>query len=113
MTVLTPTADAPSDDITMDRLFWQGKVFNPEQGGLINRILPFRFRAFRAKVYKDASWIDGKQTIVLDYSKTSLLARKVRDEIREVAPGLYLGKAYWGRTRVLDFTLRAPGRRVG
>ena len=68
-------------------LAWKGKVFNREKGDLKNKILPFGIKAVRAKVYKEASWFDGKETIVLDYSKTSFLARKVRDEIREVAPG--------------------------
>jgi len=29
----------------------------------------------------------------------------IRDEIREVEPGVYLGKVWWGKTRVLDFAL--------
>jgi hypothetical protein len=86
-------------------LAWRGKVFNPQQGDLLNLILPFGVKAVRAKVYKDASWLDQNETIVLDYSKTSRIAHKVRDEIREVSPGLYLGLVYWGRDRVLRFTL--------
>jgi len=86
-------------------LAWRGKVFNPQQGDLLNLILPFGVRAVRAKVYKDASWLDQNETIVLDYSKTSRIAHKVRDEIREVSPGLYLGLVYWGRDRILHFTL--------
>jgi hypothetical protein len=58
-----------------------------------------------AKVYRDASWMDGKETIVIDYAATSLLARKIRDEIREVEPGVWLGKVWWGKKRVLDFAL--------
>ena len=58
-----------------------------------------------AKVYFDASWMDGKETIVIDYSKTSFFAKKIRDEIREVEPGVYLGKVWWGKTRILDFAL--------
>jgi hypothetical protein len=86
-------------------LVWRGKVFNPQKGDLLNVILPFGVKAVRAKVYKDRSWLDQKETIVLDYSKTSLIARKIRDEIREVSPGVYLGLVYWGRNRVLHFTL--------
>jgi hypothetical protein len=56
-------------------------------------------------VYKDASWFDRKETIVLDYSKTSLIARRVRDEIREVAPGVYLGVVFWGKGKLLHFSL--------
>ena len=56
------------------------------------------FKLVRAKVYKDASWFDGEETIVLDYSKTSSWP-PVRDEIREVAPGVYLGLVFWERRR--------------
>jgi hypothetical protein len=41
------------------------------------------------------SWLDGKDCIVLDYSETSLLAQWILDEIRQIEPGLYLGKVYW------------------
>ena len=61
-----------------------------------------------AKVYRDASWMDGKETIVIDYSRTSFFAKKIRDEIREVEPGVYLGKVWWGKTRILDFALSRP-----
>jgi hypothetical protein len=93
------------------RLFaWQGKVFDlfpptQESGILINKISPFSLTFIVAKVYKDASWMDGEETIVIDYSKTSFLAKKIRDEIREVEPGVYLGKVWWGHTRILDFAL--------
>jgi hypothetical protein len=86
-------------------LAWKGKVFDRERGELRNRISPFAFQAVRARVYKDASWFDRKETIVLDYSKTSLIARRVRDEIREVAPGVYLGVVFWGKGKLLHFSL--------
>jgi hypothetical protein len=84
---------------------WQGKVFNPEKGDLKNKVGPFGLRLFRAKVYKEASWFDGKETIVLDYSKTSFLAKTIRDEIREVAPKLYLGLVFQRRDKILHFAL--------
>lgn len=89
---------------------WQGKVFDlfpPDrsQGILINKVTPFSLTFIVAKVYKDASWMDERETIVIDYSKTSFFARKIRDEIREVEPGVYLGKVWWGKTRILDFAL--------
>lgn len=83
--------------------FWQGKTFNAREGNLRNRITPFGLSAIKANVYKEASWLDQQEAIVLDYSKTSWLAQKIRDEIREVAPGLYLGKVWWGRKRLIDF----------
>jgi hypothetical protein len=89
-------------------LVWKGKVFDCDKGELLNEILPFGMKAVRAKVYKDASWLDGKETIVLDYSKTSLVAHWIRDEIREASPGVYLGLVYWQRDRILRFALTFP-----
>jgi hypothetical protein len=89
-------------------LVWKGKVFDPEKGELRNEILPFGVEAVRAKVYKDSSWLDEKETIVLDYSKTSLVAHWIRDEIREVSAGVYLGLVYWQHARILHFALQFP-----
>jgi hypothetical protein len=89
-------------------LVWQGKVFDPERGELRNEILPFGIKAVRARVYEDASWLDGKETIVLDYSQTSLIAHWIRDEIREVEKGIYLGLVFWERDKVLHFALQFP-----
>jgi hypothetical protein len=86
-------------------LAWQGKVFDAATGTMCNRILPFGLKSVVARVYKAPSWLDQKECIVLDYSRTSLVARKVRDEIRLVAPNCYLGKAYWSRWRLVDFVL--------
>ena len=85
---------------------WQGKVFDAQKGVLKNRILMFGVEAIVAKVYKGASWLDGKECIVLDYSETSLLAHWVRDEIRLIGPGFYLGKVYWSKKRLIDFCLQ-------
>jgi len=84
---------------------WQGKVFDAKKGVLKNRILPFGLNAIIAKVYKEASWLDNKECIVLDYSETSLLAHWIRDEIRLIAPQFYLGKVYWSKKRLIDFAL--------
>ena len=84
---------------------WKGKVFDRGKGELLNKISPLGIEAVRARVYKEASWFDGEETIVLDYSRTSFFARKVRDEIREVAPGLFLGLVYWKKDKVLHFSL--------
>jgi hypothetical protein len=85
---------------------WQGKVFDAQKGVLKNRILMFGFEAILARVYKDKSWLDGQQCIVLDYSETSVLAHYVRDEIRLIGPGFYLGKVYWKKDRLIDFCLQ-------
>lgn len=85
---------------------WQGKVFDNKKGVLKNKILPFGLNAILAKVYKGPSWLDGKECIVLDYSDTSIIAQWIRDEIREIEPGLYLGKVYWNKSRLIDFALK-------
>jgi hypothetical protein len=85
---------------------WQGKVFDAKKGVLKNRILPFGLNAIIAKVYKAPSWLDNKECIVLDYSETSLVAQWIRDEIRQIGPGLYLGKVYWEKKRLIDFSLK-------
>jgi len=90
------------------RVAWQGKVFDPVRGELRNEISPLRAKAIRAKVYKAPSWFDQKECIVLDYSKTSFVARKIRDEIREVSPGVFLGIVYWGRAKLINFALTFP-----
>ena len=86
-------------------LLWRGKVFFPKSKDLLNRILPFGLRAVRAQVYRQDSWFDQREAIILDYSRTSLLAHYIRDEIREVAPNLYLGIVYWGHTKTINFAL--------
>jgi hypothetical protein len=85
---------------------WQGKTFDGKKGQLKNRILPFGLNAIIARVYKAPSWLDGKECIVLDYSDTSLVAQWIRDEIRQIGPGLYLGKVYWSKKRLMDFALK-------
>ena len=85
---------------------WQGKVFDAQKGVLKNRILAFGLEAIVAKVYKGKSWLDDKECIVLDYSETSLIAQWVRDEIRQIGPGFYLGKVYFGKKRLIDFCLQ-------
>jgi hypothetical protein len=86
-------------------LAWRGKVVNARQARLKNILTPLGILAIEAEVYKQDSWYDGEPCIVLDYSKTSLVAHWVRDEIREIAPGVFLGLVFLGRRHILDFAL--------
>ena len=46
-------------------------------------------------MYYGPSWLDGKQSIILDYSKDSPAPFSViRDEIRQIGPTQYLGRVY-------------------
>ena len=85
---------------TVRLLAWQGKVFDSPSHSLRNLITPFGLRAITADVYVDASLLDGRPCVVLDYSKTSRVAGWVRDEIREIGPGLYIGLVYAGKRQL-------------
>lgn len=80
---------------------WQGKVFDAKAGRLVNKVLGL-VRMCPARVFAAESWLDGKPSVIIDYMGVSLLCRPVRDEIRRVAPNVYLGIAY----------VRTPGRPV-
>lgn len=87
---------------------WQGKRVDQSRDGLVNRITPLRLPLIRAEVSHGASWVDGGECTVIDYSRTSLVARMVRDETRLVAPGLHLGVVWLWRHRAAWFALRGP-----
>jgi hypothetical protein len=107
--ILAPGTKFSPEIASLINIFgWQGKTFDAAHGTLTNRILAFGLNAIVAQVYKDKSWFDGKECIVLDYSKTSLLAKHIRDEIRQIGPGEYLGLVYWDKTRTIHFALKFP-----
>lgn len=83
---------------------WEGKSFasqNASHGKGINRIaLPLFHRdwfPFHTRI--EPSHIDGQPCIYLDYDLPGnpWLIRKIRDELREVAPGCLIGPAMWKR----------------
>jgi hypothetical protein len=105
--IIAPGTVFTSDIAKFVNVFgWQGKTFDAAHGVLRNRILPMGLNAIVAEVYKAPSWLDQKECIVLDYSKTSLVAQWIRDEIRLIAPKMYLGKVYWEKKRLIDFALQ-------
>jgi hypothetical protein len=89
-------------------LAWQGKVVDARGRMLRNKITPLRLRLIAAALSHDTSWVDSRECVLLDYSRTSLVAKMVRDEIRLVSPSLYLGVVWMWRWRVGWFTLRLP-----
>ncbi|MEO8538652.1 MAG: hypothetical protein ABI577_02850 [bacterium] len=84
---------------------WQGKVFDPQSKTLRNKVTGAGVAAVVAAVSLGESWFDHRECVVLDYSKTSTLAKAVRDEIREVSPGLYLGIVFIGEHKTINFAL--------
>lgn len=106
--IASGTVFSPEIAALINIFSWKGKTFDGAHGTLTNRILAFGLNAIVAEVYKAASWFDDKECIVLDYSKTSLVAQHVRDEIREIGPGIYLGLVYWEKDRTIHFSLQFP-----
>ncbi len=102
------TSFSPEIAAIINIFAWQGKEFDAEGGTLTNRILPLGLNAIVAQVYKAPSWLDQQECIVLDYSKTSLVAQWIRDEIRLIGPGFYLGRVYWDRRAIMHFSLAFP-----
>jgi hypothetical protein len=100
---------APGTDVAgllakLARLIWEGKVFDAKDGTLINLI--GGHKAVVAKVYYGPSLFDGKQCIVLDYSHSSPVVEHIRDEIRRIDVGFYLGKVYWEEKPLIHFCLQ-------
>jgi hypothetical protein len=75
---------------------------------------------FPARLYCGQSLLDGRrESIIIDYAFTDELPGyrerpdylagrngfQIRDEIRMVRPGFYLGRAYAGKAFLLNFTL--------
>lgn len=101
---------------------WDGKSFfagSPDEGRGINRVRlrgplgrTARFEWFPFATRVEPSVLDGQPCIYLDYEQPEnpwFIAR-IRDEIREVAPGLFLGPAMWklrrgGAAHVLWFAV--------
>jgi hypothetical protein len=87
---------------------WKGKIFYPEKGELYNRVSPLGIEAFLAKVYTGKSVVDGKDCIIVDYSQTDHITPWARDEIRQIAPKLYLGVDNANDTRLFEYALTIP-----
>ena len=97
-----------------------------ERLGFLSWVLPTRttWLLFPAKLYCGQSLLDGRrESIIIDYAYNddltdlyhdnpdNLVGRKgmrIRDEIRMVRPGFYLGRAYLNRVFALNFTLYDP-----
>jgi hypothetical protein len=94
-TIYNPHGALPAARGRIANTVWKGKHFFPECQTLVNEWLGVR--AIRARTFVGESWLDGKAAQILDYADTSRLWRDVRDEMREVAPDLYVGAMYLRR----------------
>lgn len=93
--------------VAASRFFpWQGKSFDTrarKSGHGDNRVhLPFyrgNWFGFRTRIGR--SLVDGGDCVLLDYDCVGnpRPLRRLRDELREVVPGIYLGPALWRRRK--------------
>lgn len=91
--MLLPGSSLNKASVWLAGFVWQGKTFDRERGTLINRIVGFE--AAEGRFYHSKSEVDGRISVVIDYKHTSVFFKRVHDELREVSPGLYLGRAYY------------------
>lgn len=47
-------------------LAWQGKIFYREQVYLLNKITPLNLELVKAEVYLGKSWLDERESIIID-----------------------------------------------
>lgn len=70
---------------------WKGKHFE-EDGSFVNQWLGFR--ALHSHAVIGPSWADNKPSIVMEYPPGTPVFGNMRDEIRQIGPGLYIGRFY-------------------
>jgi hypothetical protein len=81
----------PRAKARMANIVWRGKRFDCD-GDFTNQWLGFRALGSTASVAP--SWFDGKPAIIMEYEPGTPVFGNMRDEIREVGWGLYLGRFY-------------------
>jgi hypothetical protein len=96
---------------------WKGKTFTPRsvaRGTGINRVFSERFSLFRFETFLGTSRAGAFDALQLDYDLPGNppFIRAIKDEIRAVGKGLWLGQAYWHTSTrdhlVLWFALMSP-----
>jgi hypothetical protein len=73
-------------------LVWRGKMAQPD-GYFTNRWIGNVDRIDSHYVI-GPSWIDGRPAVVMEYAPGTALFWNMHDELREIAPGLYLGPVF-------------------
>jgi hypothetical protein len=73
-------------------LMWKGKHFTPT--GMMNNRWPLGIETRGAITTLGPSALDGLPCAIIDYPSNDLIFPNVRDELREVSPGVWLGRNY-------------------
>lgn len=90
--LLVPSSRAPRLRAQAMNTLWKGKYFFPD-GDFTNLWLG-GVQAVPSEIKIGPSWFDSKPCFILEYPPGSPVFANTRDEFREVAPGLFLGRFY-------------------
>ena len=90
--LLASTDRHPRLKVMSSNALWKGKSAE-EDGHFVNRWLG-GIRAIDSQYVVGPSWVDGKPSVILEYAAGTKVFANTHDELREIAPGLYLGPVY-------------------
>ena len=82
----------PRIKMRLSDLVWRGKSATPD-GCFSNRWIGGIERIGSDYVI-GPSWLDGRPAVIMEYAPGTPLFANMHDELREVAPGLYMGPVY-------------------
>jgi hypothetical protein len=74
------------------RQVWRGKMAC-EDGTFVNRWIG-GYNAIGSQYVIGPSWIDGRPAVIMEYPPGTKLFWNMHDELREIAPGLYMGPVF-------------------
>jgi hypothetical protein len=91
-TILYAEGKFPKAKARFQNIAWKGKDFHGD-GTFTNRWIG-GIEAISAGVTVEPSWLDGQPCIVMQYAPDAKVFGNVRDELRLIAPGVWLGHSY-------------------
>ena len=91
-TVLYADGKHPRLKARLQGVVWKGKTFHGD-GTFTNRWLG-GVHAVSAGVRVEPSWLDGQPCLVMQYAQDAPVFGNVRDELRQIAPDVWLGRSY-------------------
>jgi hypothetical protein len=82
----------PRVKVRLANSVWRGKAAT-EDGYFTNRWIG-GVKAIASHYVIGPSWVDGQPAVIMEYAPGTALFANMHDELREVAPGLYMGPVY-------------------
>jgi hypothetical protein len=91
-TVLHADGKHPRAKARLQGVVWKGKTFH-DDGTFTNRWLG-GLNAVSADTRVEPSWLDGQPCLVMQYAPNAPVFGNARDELRQIAPDVWLGRSY-------------------